>query len=75
MRKTITTMGLGLALTLGAAVAGAQATQADSTHHRGGWQRGEEHGGRGMRGARGEHGFGRMLLLGITLTDAQKQQL
>jgi protein CpxP len=71
MRKTLTRMGLGLALVVGAAgAAAAQSTpnaRPDSTQrdHR---QWDGEHGGR--RG-----GPGGMLLKGINLTDAQKDRL
>ena len=71
MRKTLTRMGLGLALVVGAAgAAAAQSTpnaRPDTTQrdHRK-WD--GEHGGR--RG-----GPGGMLLKGINLTDAQKEQM
>jgi Spy/CpxP family protein refolding chaperone len=69
MRKTMMAMGLGLALTVGAAGANAQATtKPDAARHEGGrgaWQKGK----------RGGEGFGGGLLKGITLTDAQKAQL
>jgi Spy/CpxP family protein refolding chaperone len=69
MRKTMMAMGLGLALTVGAAGANAQATtKPDAGRHEGGrgaWQKGK----------RGGEGFGGRLLKGITLTDAQKAQL
>jgi periplasmic protein CpxP/Spy len=72
MRKTLTRMGLGLALVVGAAgVAAAQSAQPnarpDTTNH--------EH--RGWNGQRGDHrgGMGGALLKGINLTDAQKARL
>ena len=77
-RNTTIALGLAMALSLGAAGAQAQAPQRDSARakagqHEGKGQRGErgERGARGQRGQRG-HGF---LLRGITLSDAQKQQL
>lgn len=72
MRKTLTRMGLGLALVVGAAgVAAAQSAQPnarpDTTHR--------EH--RGWDGQRGDRrgGMGGALLKGINLTDAQKSRL
>ena len=73
MRKTLTRMGLGLALVVGAAgVAAAQSarpdTRPDSTqraHRR--WD--------GERGGRRGGGPGGALLKGINLTDAQKDRL
>ena len=72
MRKTLTRMGLGLALVVGAAgVAAAQSAQPnarpDTTQrdHRG-WD--------GQRGGR-RGGMGGALLKGINLTDAQKDRL
>ena len=77
MRKTMTRMGLGLALVVGAAgAAAAQSTRPgnppDTTQSERG-QRGE----RGERGARrrGPGGPEGALLKGITLTDAQKTRL
>lgn len=72
MRKTMTSMGLSLALIVGAASAvAAQSTRPDvrpdSTH------RGRAGGERGMRGG-GPGGAG-ALLKGITLTDAQKTRI
>ena len=74
MRKTLTRMGLGLALVVGAAgAAAAQSAQRpnarpDTTErgHRG-WD--------GERGGRRRGGPDGMLLKGITLTDAQKTRL
>ena len=72
MRNTLTRMGLGLALVVGAAgAAAAQSTQRpnarpDTT------QRGEHRRWDGERGGRGGPG---MLLKGITLTDAQKTRV
>jgi len=73
MRKTMTRMGLGLALIVGSAtVAAAQNARRDarpdSAHREGRWG-----GERGMR--RGGPGGGGALLEGITLTDAQKTRL
>jgi len=72
MRKTLTRMGLGLALVVGAAgVAAAQSAQPnarpDTTHR--------EH--REWNGQRGDRrgGMGGGLLRGINLTDAQKDRL
>lgn len=74
MRNTLTRMGLGLALVVGAAgAAAAQSTQRpnarpDTTerdHRR--WD--------GERGGRGRGGMDGMLLKGITLTDAQKTRV
>jgi protein CpxP len=65
-------MGLGLALTVGAAgVAAAQATQPENRPNVERRARGEQ----GQRGAQRRGGPDRALLKGITLTDAQKAQL
>ena len=78
MRKTMTRMGLGLALVIGAAsAAAAQSTRPDvrpdsARRERG--ERGEQGGERGM-GRRGFGGPERALLRGITLTEAQKTRL
>lgn len=71
MRKTLTRMGLGLALVVGAA--GAAAAQSTPNARPDTTQR--EH--RGWDGERGGHrgGPGGMLLKGINLTDAQKNRL
>ncbi|HKO15855.1 MAG TPA: Spy/CpxP family protein refolding chaperone [Gemmatimonadaceae bacterium] len=72
MRKTMMSMGLGLALSLGAAGAVfAQSTQPAAPRD----QSAQGHHERGQRGARGERGPGRFLLKGITLSDAQKAQV
>ena len=76
MRKTMTRMGLGLALVVGAAgAAAAQSTRPDvrpdsaqTKHNRG------DRGDRGMRG-RGLGGPNGALLRGITLTDNQKTKI
>jgi Spy/CpxP family protein refolding chaperone len=77
MRKTMTKMGLGLALIVGAAgVAAAQGTRPDArpdSVRRDRGERGDLNGERGMR-RRGPGGPG-ALLRGITLTDAQKTRL
>jgi Spy/CpxP family protein refolding chaperone len=76
MRKTMTKMGLGLALIVGAAgVAAAQGTRPDARPDSVRRDRGErgDVGERGMR-RRGPGGPG-ALLRGITLTDAQKTRL
>ena len=71
MRKTMTTMGLGFALILGAAgAAAAQSTRADARPDSTRRERGEW----GMR-RRGPGGPDGALLKGITLTDAQKTRL
>ena len=71
MRRIMTSMGLGLALTVGAAGAVvAQSSRPDTTRPERSDRR--EQGDRGMR-RRG--GPGGALLRGITLTDAQKTQL
>jgi protein CpxP len=71
MRRIMTSMGLGLALTVGAAGAVvAQSSHPDTTRPERSDRR--EQGDRGMR-RRG--GPGGALLRGITLTDAQKTQL
>ena len=78
MRKTMTKMGLGLALIVGAAgAAAAQGTRPDArpdSARRERGERGEAKGERGMRrvGPGGPQGA---LLRGITLTDAQKTRL
>ena len=77
MRKTMTRMGLGLALVVGAA--GAAAAQSTRPANRPDTTQSE----RGERGDRGERGTRRRgpggpkgaLLKGITLTDAQKTRL
>jgi len=71
MRKTLTRMGLGLALVVGAA--GAAAAQSTPNARPDTTQR--DH--RGWDGERGGHrgGAGGMLLKGINLTDAQKNRL
>ena len=80
MRKTMTRMGLGLALVVGAAgAAAAQSTRPDNRPD----TAQAERGARGDRSARGERGMRRSgpggrdgaLLKGITLTDAQKTKL
>ena len=76
MRKTMTRMGLGLALIVGAAgAAAAQGTRPDARPDSARRERGEWKGERGMR--RGGPGGGRegALLRGITLTDAQKTRI
>lgn len=76
MRKTMTRMGLGLALVVGAAgAAAAQSNRPDNRPDAAQHQKGEkgEKGERGMR--RGRGGPDGMLLKGITLTDAQKTRL
>jgi periplasmic protein CpxP/Spy len=71
MRKTMTRMGLGLALVIGAAsAAAAQSTRPDARPDSARRERGEW----GMR-RRGPGGPERALLKGITLTDAQKTRL
>lgn len=78
MRKTMTRMGLGLALIVGAAgAAAAQSTRPDTrpdSARRERGERGEWNGERGMRrgGLGGRDGA---LLRGITLTDAQKTRI
>lgn len=77
MRKTMTSMGLGLALIVGAAgAAAAQSTRPDTRPDSVRAQRGER-GDRGDRGMRrsGPGGPDRALLKGITLSDAQKTRL
>ena len=77
MRKTMTRMGLGLALVVGGA--GAAAAQSTRPGNRPDTTQSE----RGQRGERGERGARRRgpggpegaLLKGITLTDAQKTRL
>ena len=74
MRKTMTRMGLGLALVVGAAgAAAAQSTRPDTRPDSAQTKRGER-GDRGMRG-RGLGGPNGALLKGITLTDAQKTKV
>ena len=71
MRRIMTSMGLGLALTVGAAgVAVAQSNRPDTTRQERSDRR--ERGERGMRRRGGPDGA---LLRDITLTDAQKTQL
>ncbi len=75
MRKTMTRMGLGLALIVGAAgAAAAQGTRPDARPDTVRRDRGErsQNGEWGMRGRGGANGA---LLRGITLTDAQKTRL
>lgn len=77
MRNKTIALGLVAALTFGAAGAHAQVPQRDSARAKAGQQDGRgprgERGTRAMRGERGgPDGF---LLRGITLTDAQKQQV
>ena len=77
MRKTMTGMGLGLALVVGAAgAAAAQSTRPGNRPDTTQSERGErgEHGDRGAR-RRGPGGPDGALLKGITLTDAQKTRL
>src|SRR5688572_22214035 len=77
MRKTMTRMGLGLALVVGAAGAvAAQSTRPGNRPDTTQLERGEQ-GERGERGARrrGPGGPEGALLKGITLTDAQKTRL
>ena len=77
MRKTMTRMGLGLALVVGAA--GAAAAQSTRPGNRPDTTQSEQgaRGDHGVRGARrrGPGGPGGALLKGITLTDAQKTRL
>ena len=74
MRKTMTRMGLGLALIVGSAtVAAAQNARPDARPDSTRRENGRWGGERGMR--RGGPGGGGALLTGITLTDAQKTQL
>jgi Spy/CpxP family protein refolding chaperone len=77
MRNKTIALGLVAALTFGAAGAQAQAPQRDSARAKAGQQDGKgPRGERGMRGMRGERGGpDGFLLRGITLTDAQKQQV
>ncbi|HKG95475.1 MAG TPA: Spy/CpxP family protein refolding chaperone [Gemmatimonadaceae bacterium] len=76
MRKTMMTVGLALAI--GAGVAGAQSSTPGATRDTDGRPRRErvaqDGGERGQRGGR-RGGPGGALLKGITLTDAQKAQL
>ena len=77
MRKTTFALGLGIALTLGAAdLAAQQQRPARPDSAKAGARAGGQMGPRGGRGAmaRGPQGHG-MLLRDITLTDAQKAQL
>ena len=77
-RKSNLMLGLGLALSLaGTQAVVAQQSGAEGRRPDAGQQDGRGKGGRGergMRGGRGQRGDG-FLLRGITLTDAQKQQL
>ena len=74
MRNKTIALGLVAALTLGAAGAQAQVPQRDSIRAKAGQQDGR--GARGARAMRGERGGpDGFLLRGITLTDAQKQQV
>ena len=78
MRKTMTRMGLGLALIVGAAgAAAAQSTRPDARPDSARRERGEWKGERGERGERGMRRGGPdgALLRGITLTDAQKTRV
>ena len=72
MRNTLTRMGLGMALVVGAAgVAAAQSTpsaKADTTHR-------DHRRGAGENGDRRRGGLGGFLLKDINLTDAQKAKL
>jgi protein CpxP len=71
MRKLMTNVGLGLALTVGTASAvAAQQTRPDTAR-----REKAERGDRGDRGERRRGGPDAALLKGITLTDAQKTQL
>jgi len=77
MRKTMTRMGLGLALVVGAAgAAAAQSTRPDTRPDSAHTKRGDrgERGDWGMR-RRGPGGPNGALLKGITLTEAQKTRL
>jgi Spy/CpxP family protein refolding chaperone len=74
MRKTMTRMGLGLALIVGTtAAAAAQNSRPDVRPDSARREQGRWGGERGMR--RGGPGGGGALLKGITLTDAQKTRL
>jgi len=76
MRKFTTTMGLGLALTLGAAGAvAAQSSRPDTNRPDSVQRQRGDRAERGDRGARRRGGPEAMLLKGITLTDAQKTRL
>ena len=78
MRKTMTRMGLGLALIVGAAgAAAAQSTRPDARPDSSRRERAERNEAKGERGMRrgGPGGPQRALLRGITLTDAQKTRL
>lgn len=76
MRKLMTTMGLGVALTLGAAGAVAAQSPRPNTNRPDSVQRQRgDRAERGDRGARRRGGPEAMLLKGITLTDAQKTRL
>lgn len=76
MRKTMTRMGLGLALVVGAAGAAAAQNARPDTSNRQAQQRERgERGDRGMRGDRRRGGPEAALLKGITLTDAQKTRV
>jgi Spy/CpxP family protein refolding chaperone len=72
MRKTMTRMGLGLALIVGAA--GAAAAQSTRPDNRPDATQGKK-GDRGERGMRRRGGPDFALLKGITLTDAQKTRI
>lgn len=80
MRKTTFALGLGLALSVGAAELAAQVPAPRDTAKAGAarpgvrGERGERARGARMKQARGPRGAG-MLLRGISLTDAQKAQL
>ena len=75
MGKTMTRMGLGLALIVGAAgAAAAQGTRPDARPDSARRERGEAKGERGERGMR-RGGRDGALLRGITLTDAQKTRI
>ena len=75
MRRTMSRMGLGLALIVGAAgAAAAQGTRPDARPDSARRERGEANGERGMR-RRGPGGLEGALLRGITLNDAQKTRL
>ena len=76
MRKTMTRMGLGLVLVVGAAgAAAAQSTRPDTRPDSAQTKRDRgDRGDRGMRG-RGLGGPNSALLRGITLTDAQKTKI
>lgn len=76
MRKTMTRMGLGLALVVGAAgVAAAQNTRPDAGNRPAQQRERGDRSERGMRGDRRRGGPEAALLAGITLTDAQKARV